>query len=40
MNKAELIAAAAEQAGLSKKDTEAVINAAIDSIVNALKDGD
>ena len=40
MNKAELIAAAAEQAGLSKKDTEAVINAALDSIVKALKDGD
>ena len=40
MNKAELIAAAAEQAGLSKKDTEAAINAAIDAIVASLKQGD
>ena len=40
MNKAELIAAAAEQAGLSKKDTEAAVNAAIDAIVAALKAGD
>lgn len=40
MNKAELIAAAAEQAGLSKKDTEAVINAAIDAIVATLQKGD
>ena len=29
MNKAELIAAVAEKAGLSKKDTEAVINATL-----------
>lgn len=40
MNKAELIAAAAEQAGLSKKDTEAAINAAIDAIIASLKQGD
>ena len=40
MNKAELIAAAAEQAGLSKKDTEAVINAALDAIATSLKNGD
>lgn len=40
MNKAELIAAAAEQAGLSKKDTEAVINAALDAIAASLKSGD
>ena len=40
MNKAELIAAAAEQAGLSKKDTEAAIYAAIDAIVASLKQGD
>ena len=40
MNKAEPIAAAAEQAGLSKKDTEAAVNAAIDAIVAALKAGD
>ena len=37
MNKAELINAAAEKAGLSKKDTEAVINAAIDAITESLK---
>ena len=40
MNKAELIAAAAEQAGLSKKDTEAVINAALDAITASLKEGE
>ena len=40
MNKAELINAAADKAGLSKKDTEAVINAAIDVITASLKDGD
>ncbi len=40
MNKAELIAAAAEQAGLSKKDTETVVNAAIDAIVASLQKGD
>ena len=38
MNKAELINAAAEKAGLSKKDTEAVVNAAIDAITAALAD--
>ena len=38
MNKAELINAAAEKAGLSKKDTEAVVTAAIDAIVAALKE--
>ena len=38
MNKAELINAAAEKAGLSKKDTEAVITAAIDVIIDALAD--
>ena len=36
MNKAELINAAAEKAGLSKKDTEAAINAALDAIVESL----
>ena len=40
MNKAELINAAAEKAGLSKKDTEAVINAALDAIATSLKNGD
>ena len=36
MNKTELIAAAAESAGLTKKDTERVLNAAIDTITAAL----
>ena len=40
MNKAELINAAAEKAGLSKKDTEAVIPAAIDVITAALCEGE
>ena len=40
MNKAELITAAAEKAGLSKKDTEAAINAAIDAIVESLVNED
>ncbi len=40
MNKAELINAAAEKAGLSKKDTEAVVNATIDVITAALTEGD
>jgi DNA-binding protein HU-beta len=40
MNKAELINAAAEKAGLSKKDTEAAVNAAIDAITEALQQGD
>ena len=36
MNKAELINAAAEKSGLSKKDTEAVVNAAIEAVTAAL----
>lgn len=40
MNKTELITAAAENAGLTKKDTERVINAAIDAITAALTKGD
>ena len=40
MNKAELINAAAEKAGLSKKDTEADVNAAIDVISQCLAEGD
>ncbi len=40
MNKAELIAAAAEKAELSKKDTEAAVNAMIDVITDVLKKGD
>lgn len=40
MNKAELINAAAEKAGLSKKDTERAINAAVDTITATLAEGD
>ena len=40
MNKAELVTAVAEQAGLSKKDSEKAINAAFDSITAALAAGD
>ena len=40
MNKAELINAVAKKADLSKKDSEAAINAAIDVIAAALADGD
>ena len=40
MNKAELIIAAAEKAGLSKKDTEAVLNSIIEVISDALAEGD
>ena len=36
MNKAELITVTAEKTGLSKKDTEAVITAALDVITEAL----
>ncbi len=40
MNKTELIAAAAERAGLTKKDTERVLNAAIDAVTEALVQGE
>ena len=40
MNKTELIAAVAESAGLTKKDTERVINAAVDAITTALVKGE
>ena len=40
MNKAELINAVAEKAGLSKKDTETAVNAVIDVIAAALAEGD
>ena len=40
MNKAELITAVAEKAELSKKDTEAVVNATVEVITKALKKGD
>ena len=40
MNKAELINAAAEKAGMSKKDTEAAVSAAVDVITEALSKGE
>ena len=40
MNKAELIAAVAEKTSLSKKDSEAAVNAALEAISAALQDGD
>ena len=40
MNKAELIAAVAEKAGLSKKDSEAAVTAALDVITAGLQEGD
>ena len=40
MNKAELIAVSAEKAGLSKKDTEKAVTAALDAITEALVKGD
>ncbi len=40
MNKTELITAAAEAAGMSKKDTERVINAAIDAVFKSLVKGE
>ncbi len=40
MNKTELIAAVAESAGLTKKDTERVVNATIDAIVSSLVKGE
>lgn len=40
MNKAELINAVAEKAALSKKDSEAAVNAALEAITGALSDGE
>ena len=40
MNKAELIAAVAEVAGLSKKDSEKAVNATFDTITAALEAGE
>ena len=39
MNKTELIAAASESTGMTKKDTERVLNAAIDAITAELAKG-
>ena len=40
MNKTEWIAATAESAGISKKDAERVLNAAIDTITDSLVKGE
>lgn len=40
MNKTELVAAVAEQAGLSKKDAEAAVKAFSDVVAGALKKGE
>ena len=40
MNKAELVAAVAEKTALSKKDSEKAVNAAFDTITEALAAGD
>jgi len=40
MNKSELIAITAENAGMTKKDTERMLNAAIDAITLALEKGE
>ena len=39
MNKTDLIAITAENTGLTKKDTERVINAALDAITAAMAEG-
>ena len=40
MNKTELIAAVSQAVGLTKKDTERVINAALDAITASLVEGE
>lgn len=40
MNKTELIAQAAQQCGLTKKDMEKALNAALDVITGKLTEGD
>ena len=40
MNKTELVAAIAEQAGLSKKDAEKAVKAFVDVVTAELKKGD
>ena len=39
MNKTELIAIAAEKAGMTKKDAERVLNAALDTVCATLAEG-
>ncbi len=40
MNKAELITAVSEKTGLSKKDSEKAVNAALDTIAETLEIGE
>lgn len=40
MNKPELVAAIAEKTGMKKKDAEAMIDAFVDTVKEALKKGD
>lgn len=40
MNKSELVAAVATKADLSKKDAEAAVKAVLESVTEALADGD
>ena len=40
MNKTELIAAVAENAGMSKKDSEKAVSAVLDAVTEALVAGD
>ena len=40
MNKTELIAAVSQAAGLTKKDTERIINVALDTITACLVEGE
>ena len=40
MNKQELIIAAAEKTGFSKKDTEATVTAVLETIISALEDNE
>ena len=40
MNKTDLIAIAAEKSGMTKKDTERILNTAIDAITDSLVKGE
>lgn len=40
MNKTELVSAVAEKAGISKKDADKAVAAIIETVTEALKDGD
>lgn len=40
MNKADLVTKIAEKSGLTKKDSEKVLDAFVESVMDALKNGD